>query len=285
MRELHMGAGPLEAVLLPEAGARLHRLRAFGHDLLRTPSDPVVHLHEPFFWGGYVMAPWCNRIVAGETTVNGRTFRPASNFADGSAIHGQVYALPWEETGPPGALAVRSGGNAWPWPYEVTLRTNARDAAVVLQWRLTNQADEPMPAGLGFHPWWRKPLQLRVDAGLLFASNMAPADEPQPVSGSRDLRTLGVPADGLDGTWTEPFPGPVELAWPDLGVRATVRASADARYVAVATPRDLDAIAVEPQTHAPDGLRRLLDGRPDGLAMLSPGESLAVEIEIAVSRD
>ena len=70
MRELHLGDGPLEAVLLPEAGARLHRLRAFGHDLLRTPSDADDHLREPFFWGGYVMAPWCNRLAAGTTSLS-----------------------------------------------------------------------------------------------------------------------------------------------------------------------------------------------------------------------
>jgi galactose mutarotase-like enzyme len=54
--------------------------------------------------------------------------------------------------------------------------------------------------------------------------------------------------------------------------------------VAVATPPDLDAIAVEPQTHAPDGLRRMLDGRPDGLTMLPPEASLALDVEIGVSR-
>ena len=61
-------------------------------------------------------------------------------------------------------------------------------------------------------------------------------------------------------------------------------ASIGARFVAVATPPDLDAIAVEPQTHAPDGLRRLLDGRADGLAWLPAGESLALDLEIQISR-
>ena len=54
--------------------------------------------------------------------------------------------------------------------------------------------------------------------------------------------------------------------------------------MAVATPPELDAIAVEPQTHAPDGLRRLMDGRPDGLSWLPAAESLAFDLEIRVSR-
>jgi aldose 1-epimerase len=282
LRELRVGHEPLEAVLLPEAGARLHRLRAFGQDLLRTPASPADHLREPFFWGGYVMAPWCNRIAAGATDVNGRTVRLESNFADGSAIHGQVYAMPWNER--EAGLSVRAGGDGWPWPYEVTLAAGVHDTRLSLRWRLTNLADEPMPAGLGFHPWWRRPVQVRVPGGQAYTSNFAPAVEPEPVSGRFDLRALRAPADGLDGTWTDAA-APLELAWPEIGVRATISASADARYVAVATPADLDAIAVEPQTHAPDGLRRLLDGRTDGLAMLPAGASLALAVGISLSRD
>ncbi len=283
MHELRIADGPLEAMLLPEAGARLHRLRAFGHDLLRTPPDPAEHLRDPFIWGGYLMAPWCNRLAAGTTQVGSQTVSLAGNFHDGSAIHGQVHAMAWSVIGP-ASCSVRAGGDGWPWPYEVTLSAEARDDALSLHWRLTNLADEPMPAGIGFHPWWRRPVQLRVDAGLAYASNVTPTPDPQPVSGALDLRTLATPTDGLDGTWTDANLRAIQLAWPELGLRATLTASTDARYVAVATPPDLEAIAVEPQTHAPDGLRRLLDGRPDGLSWLPAAESLAFEVEIRVSR-
>jgi aldose 1-epimerase len=283
VRVLRIADGPLEAVLLPDAGARLHRLRAFGHDLLRTPPDPADHLREPFFWGGYLMAPWCNRIAATATAVGGRTIQVPSNFPDGSAIHGQVYAIPWTVTGT-GTCSVRAGGDGWPWPYDVTLSAEAHDTLLSLRWRLTNLADEPMPAGIGFHPWWQRPIQVSVDAGLAYASNLASTPDPLPVTGPLDLRTLAAPADGLDGTWTDASSGPVELVWPELDVRAAVTASTNARYVAVATRPDLGAIAVEPQTHAPDGLRRLLDGRSDGLAWLSARESLALDLEIKVSR-
>jgi galactose mutarotase-like enzyme len=263
VHELRIGDGSLEAVLLPDAGARLHRLRAFGHDLLRTPSDPAAHLRDPFIWGDYVMAPWCNRIAAGDKAARDRTVRLAPSFPDGSAIHGQVHAIPWSVTGA-ASCSVRAGGDGWPWPYEVTLSAEALDTSLTLR--------------------WRRPIQLKVDAALAYASNVAPMPEPESVADAMDLRTLAAPADGLDGTWTDASLGPVELAWPELEVRATIMAPASARYVAVATPPDMDAIAVEPQTHAPDGLRRLLDGRLDGLAWLPTGESLALDLRILVGR-
>ncbi|HEX6474275.1 MAG TPA: hypothetical protein VF114_04205, partial [Candidatus Limnocylindria bacterium] len=280
--ELHLGEGPLEAVLLPEAGARLHRLRAFGHDLLRTPADPALHLREPFFWGGYLMAPWCNRLAPATTAVGSRAVKLDANFADGSAIHGQVAAMAWAEVAP-GTCSVRAGGDGWPWPYEVTLSASATGSSLHLGWQLTNVADAPMPAGIGFHPWWLRPVQVRVGAGQVYASNMVPSDEPEPAAGSLNLGALATPAEGLDGTWTDASSIPVELAWPELGLQATLTAT-DVHYVAVATPPDLDAVAVEPETHAPDGLRRLLDGRSDGLAWLPAGESLALDLEIEVSR-
>ncbi|MEO6578403.1 MAG: hypothetical protein ABIO99_05845, partial [Candidatus Limnocylindria bacterium] len=99
MREVRVESDALEVVLLPDVGARLHRLLAFGVDLLRTPPDPARHVADPFFWGGYILAPWGNRLEAGPTDVADQAVNLEPNFDDGSAIHGQVYARPWEVVG------------------------------------------------------------------------------------------------------------------------------------------------------------------------------------------
>jgi hypothetical protein len=53
--------------------------------------------------------------------------------------------------------------------------------------------------------------------------------------------------------------------------------------VAGASPSGFGAVALEPETHAPDGLRRLLRGEPDGLAWLAPGRTLRMSIDIAIA--
>jgi aldose 1-epimerase len=278
VEQLSYRSEALQATVLPAAGARLHRLRAFGHDLLRAPDDPATHLTDPFFWGAYVMAPWCNRTGAGRTQVGTRWIDVAPNFPDGSAIHGQVYASPWT-VGSDGNLSVRGGGDGWPWTYEVSQRLAISGGQLRIELALRNLADDPMPAGLGVHPWFCRPLQVAIHGGRVFRNNLEPQSEPEKVSGPFDLRFIGDVTADLDATWTDLSDPAVELLWPGH-VRATMQIETRSRFVVAASPGQLDAIAVEPQSHAPHGLRRLQNREPGALAMLSPGEELTLTVSL-----
>ncbi len=273
--------GPIEIELLPRVGARLHRLRAFGHDLLRTPEDASTHQADPFGWGAYVMAPWCNRIAAVPTVVGGELVALPANFEDGTAIHGQVYAAAWHAA-TDGALTVRGGGNGWPWPYECRIQFAIRDAVVTIALSLTNLAKVPMPAGIGLHPWFRRPLDVRIDASRVIASNSDPEAISEPVAGRLDLRTMQPMPPDLDAAWTALGDQAVELRWPALGVSATLRArSGGELWIVAASPAALDAVAIEPQTHAPYGLGRLLRHAPGSMPLLDPGASAHLVTELA----
>jgi aldose 1-epimerase len=281
---LRVADGPISVELLPQVGARLHRLRVFGHDLLRTPADPATHAVDPFAWGGYVMAPWCNRIDAGATAVDGQVVDVPATFVDGSAIHGQVYALPWQVR-PDGTLWVRGGGDGWPWPYEATLRVSIAKGLLRIEQAVTNLAATPMPSGIGLHPWFRRPIEVRINAQRVLPSNTDAAATLEPVSGSLDLRTLRPMPDDVDAAWLDPGDPAAELRWPTLGVVATLRAWSDGELcIVAASPRATDAVAIEPQTHLPHGLRRLLNGEPAGLTSLAPQGTLRLRIEMAFGR-
>jgi aldose 1-epimerase len=258
-------------------------MRVFGHDLLRTPDDPEMHVRDPFFWGAYPMAPWCGRVEAAPLVIGGKRVSLPANFPDGSAIHGQVYATPWEVRDDR-SLTVRAGGDVWPWPYEVTMRVQARYASVGLDYALTNLADEPMPAGIGVHPWYLRPLHAAIRATGVLSPNQATPPHPTPVTGPFDLRELAEMPSDLDATWTDLSDPPVQLYWPQLGLRATMRAEAPALYIVAASPGHLNAVALEPQTHAPQAIRRLLNGEPGALTMLDPGEALRLHVELDFER-
>jgi aldose 1-epimerase len=280
-----IGSGDVEVEVLPELGARLHRLRAYGHDVLRTPEELGAYDREPFFWGSFVMAPWCNRIAAQPAEVGSRTVDLAPNFPDGTAIHGQVQAKPWQVVAP-GLMRVSGGGDGWPWRYEVTLAIDVGAATLRMTHRLTNRSDEPMPAGIGIHPWFRRPVSVAIAAERVYVSNTASPSESVAVTGAFDLRRQRDMPPDLDATWTD-LQGPhvAELSWPNLGIAATMRATPDVPFLCAASPTGLDAVAIEPQTHAPDGLRRLLAHERGGLSPLPPGEARELTVELAFRRD
>lgn len=271
--ELTFRSAKIELTVLPAYGARLHRLRVFGHDLLRTPADPREHERDPFFWGAYVMAPWCNRLTAGPIEVCGRTVDLKPNFTDGTAIHGQVYASPWQ-SGADGELSTQGGGDGWPWRYATSLRVVVVDHQLRLEQTLTNLSDEAMPGGLGIHPWFVGHLRMAIHSGLVYPSNEHSDPEPSPAAGELDLRQPTEMAVGVDATWPQVADPAVDMWWPDAGVHCVMRVLTATPHIVAANPGNRSAIAVEPETHAPQGLRRLVAGSPGALTLLATGETL-----------
>jgi aldose 1-epimerase len=212
--------------------------------------------------------------------VGSREVRLGPNFPDGTAIHGQVYARAWEVRDD-GTLATRAGENGWPWEYEVVQRVEAAERALRIDLAITNHSADPMPAGIGIHPWFRRPVQVAVRGDAVYVGNTATPAQSEPVGGLFDLRELGdMPAD-LDATWTQLAMPPVRLRWPTLGVQATMSVTAPAFYIVAASPASVDAIAVEPQTHVPQGIRRLLNDEPGALALLEPDQSMRMSVALA----
>jgi aldose 1-epimerase len=267
----------VEAVLLPARGARLHRLRAFGQDLLRTPERVTAYDREPFFWGSYVMAPWCNRIQAGSMRLGGQQVSVDANFPDGSAIHGQVHRLPWELDAD-GTFRVQAGGNRWPWRYEVQQTVTAFEHRLRFELSVQNLSNSPMPGGIGIHPWFRSPVDVAISGTHVFSPNSATPPEPVAVAGEYNLRTLRPMPDELDATWTGLGEVPVTLRWATRGVEASLQTTS--KFVVATSPSSIDAVAVEPQTHAPQGDRRLRLGEPGALELIGPGQVLRLDVEL-----
>jgi aldose 1-epimerase len=271
--ELSFRTSDIEITVLPAYGARLHRLRVFGHDLLRTPADLREHERDPFFWGAYIMAPWCNRLATGRFEVSGRMVDLPANFADGTAIHGQVYARPWQQVGDR-ELRVEGGGEGWPWRYATALKVGLDDHHVRLEQTLTNLSDGPMPGGLGIHPWCAGRLVMAIHSALVYPSNLDGPSVPVPVSDELDLRRPTEMAVGVDATWPQVGHPAVDLWWPDARLHCAVHVEAETPHIVAANPGNRGAIAIEPETNAPQGLRRLLDGSPGALKLLASGEVL-----------
>lgn len=192
MRIERLNSDALQVEILPELGGRMHRVRAFGHDLLRTPPDVAAQVSDPFFWGCFPLVPWSNRVPGGRLAFHGRVVDLPCNFGP-DAIHGEASARSWEVEGA-GVLRFAGGHFGFPWPYEARQQYTVDDASLSLELSVVNTGPEAMPAGLGIHPWFHagNGFEASIPAAVTYPLvNMIPSGPPEPVSGVLDRRTLG----------------------------------------------------------------------------------------------
>ena len=231
---LDLRAGDVRVVVRPEHGGRMGSVAIGDRDLV-VADDP----QGPFHWGAYPMAPWAGRIRRGRFTFDG-TAHQLQLAPPPHALHGVVFDRPWRVDAPD-AISIDLD-ERWPFRGRVSQRfTVAEDG---LEVEMTLQADEPQPATIGWHPWFRRllapgeaPVRLTLDA-----AEMLVRDAEGIPSGQRTVPP--------EGPWDDCFTGlrsnPV-LEWP--GLRLTLSSSC-AWWVVYTEPAH--ALCVEPQSGPPD---------------------------------
>jgi galactose mutarotase-like enzyme len=282
MALVELRAGPNRVVLDPRRGGRVSSWTIDGEELLVGPPDEVdTSIH----WGCFLMAPWPGRLAGGRFDWRGREVRLRRTHGR-HAIHGLTWNRPWEvEASSPAeaTLAIELPRDEWPMGSRVRQRTTVTPTGVRLEAEV-EATGEPMPAALGWHPWFlrRGDPRLRVDAAAYqLTSGMIPTGESAPVAGRTDLR--GGPRLGrrrLDIAYVEAH-SPAVITWPDLEL-AIAFAPAPAPLVVYTPP---DSFCVEPLTAPPNALslpaRRR---RAAGVRELAVGERLSAALEMTLRR-
>jgi aldose 1-epimerase len=240
-------AGKAALTIDPAAGGRLSSLVVDGYELLVTEG------FGPIEWGCYPMAPFAGRIREGRFTFRGRSYEVDRNLPP-HAIHGTVFERPWDVTlhDVDSAELAIDLGPGWPFAGRVTqstvLRHDGLDATLVLE------ADEPMPAWLGWHPWFRRSLR-RMPDDTRSASPSAYLDFSAERMYRRDSNGLptGNLVDPTSGPWDDAFidvARPPRLRWPRV-MTLDISSTADVWVIFDERP---EGICVEPQTAPPDAV-------------------------------
>jgi aldose 1-epimerase len=247
---LDLRAGDARVVVRPERGGRIGSVTVGGRELLITG-----HPLGPVYWGSYPMAPWAGRIRHGEFSFAGRQHRLPLAMPP-HALHGVVLDRPWRVTGPD-AIAIELDGR-WPFRGRVTQQFAVTDDG--LDVAMTLDADEPMPAVIGWHPWFRRrlrdggaPVELTLDA-----AEMLVRDDDGIPTGERVAPPAGPWDDAFTGLRTNPL-----LEWPG---EMRLELSSSCAWWVVYTSPDY-AVCVEPQSGPPDAANR----DPE---VVAPGASL-----------
>jgi aldose 1-epimerase len=227
----------------PKDGGRISSLVVRGSELLVTEGDAAV------MWGAFPMVPFAGRIRHGRFRFGDRDIQLARNFGP-DAIHGTVFERPWQVDDP--TTVSIDLGPGWPFAGHVIQGFALTDDQLDVS--LTLIADEPMPAALGWHPWFRRrltgagaagrsaeasaPVEIHLDAAWMY------------VRDADDIPT-GQLVEPPAGPWDDCFTGlrsAPRLTWP--GVLGLEVSSSCDHLVVYDQPQD--AVCVEPQTAPPD---------------------------------
>lgn len=284
----------VECLLAPRIGGSVARLRWRGGgggpplDLLRPVSDDRLRHGGAEDLGCFPLVPFSNRIADGRFRFDDREVRLPLNLAGSPhAIHGHGWRSPWsveERTATTARLDYRHAADAWPWRYRATQDVALTSDGVTITIELSNEGDGPMPAGLGLHPYFRKPpgttLRARLsglwdnDATLLPSVRRPLPDGCDFSNGVTMDRTV------FDNGFTG-WNGAATLTWPDVGLRLSITADDLFGHLVIYSPAGEEYLCVEPVSHMTDAVNRA--GEPEsGLRVLMPGERLSGTVRFRV---
>ncbi|MGB1087359.1 MAG: hypothetical protein ACPG06_03225, partial [Alphaproteobacteria bacterium] len=186
---LQLKAHDFALTLAPNVGGSVAAFTSKGRDILRPLP---LGASDPLQGAGFPLFPFSGRIDHGRFSFGGKNYAlPPNFFPEPHAIHGQAWQAPWvveAQTPTSATLSYHHDAGIWPWAYRAEQKFRLCAEGLILDLALTNLADAPMPAGLGWHPYFPAAgATLQADVMHIWRSgaDMIPA-EPEPL-GDDDL--------------------------------------------------------------------------------------------------
>lgn len=279
-----LAAHGFEVEVQPDCGGRIVSLRYQGEDVFQPDLAPGRR--RILDAGCFPLVPFSNRIRNRRFSFAGRTYELAPNWdGDGNAIHGEGWTSSWTVT-QQDDQAIRlwmSGRNWWPWDYECSQLIRLEPNRIILSLNLTNLDSAPMPAGLGFHPYFPR----HADTELQFsASGIVPPMGEQmvaiePLTPATDFSSRSdLEARDLDHCYAG-WSGVTTIRQPSQSLEITLRTSRKPAAAVVYIPPHAPFFCFEPVTHL-TGAFEMDPSVNTGLEQLKPGQSLDLSVIIDV---
>jgi galactose mutarotase-like enzyme len=328
----------LEATVIPGKGMNLLSVKAFvpgkgAVDVLAAPSvaDTEKLLdgsdnefgNKAFTIGGAILVPFANRIRGTlsadgkniETTIAGKAVALPANWkgknpgAEKHAMHGLILGSAFEnvahadgaaESTVSGTLHAGDFGGHWPSKTDLTVETKLKNDGLEMTVTATNAGNEPLPMGIGWHPYFAFPSGDRKQARLRLPSdtralvdnydNVFPSGKIVTTKGTPyDFSAAGGRALGelfLDDCFLNlkrDVAGAVAIEIVDPAAKYGLRIiglSPEIKAIQVYAPPDKNFVAVEPQFNLADPYKKAWGKTDTGMVLLKPGQSVSWRIRM-----
>jgi aldose 1-epimerase len=161
----------LEVRLSPSIGGAIEAFEFVGDARPRAIlRESHTRLEKVLDAACFPLVPYVNRIRGGRFRFRGREIRLAPNMAgDPSPLHGQGWLNPWsvdECRDRRAVLSYRHAAGEWPWDYDARQEFALDEHGLTATLTCRNASQDPMPCGLGFHPYFPCGPQTRLDTDV-----------------------------------------------------------------------------------------------------------------------
>ncbi len=283
---LRLHSADTSLAISPQHGGGIVSFEAFGEQILAPAPDPIKASTDP---SAFVLLPYCNRIAHGSAQFAGRSIRLTPPFTgERHALHGEGWVAEWEIESSTSASAELSFchkpcDGKWPWSFNATQHYELTGNRLAHRLRIQNISADPMPAGLGFHPYF--PLgpdyhfEANVDGIWKAGENLLPVErikvQRQEFWPGGKLRR----GEGLDNCFTG-WDGKLTIKREEIHV--TLIASKELGLLHIYAPEGADFFCAEPVSHMPDALNQ--GGGEHQMRTLLPGDCLEASITYLIEK-
>jgi aldose 1-epimerase len=288
----------------PRLGASPVALEAMASQtwqpVMRPTNPELLEGDNSASFSSYNLAPYSNRIKNNKFVFEGREYQMKPNWADGiMTIHGDIRNRALDMTRQKNALEfwydsrVVTDSN---YPFDYTFKTSyaLEDDVFVSHLEVQNVGNVPMPAGLGYHPYFMPTflgssaapvLHFQASSVYLTDTTRIPDAGSQAIPPGLDFSSpkaaTGFFIDNVYNDWD----GVATFEWTGSGYGLRIEGDPIYSHFVVFNGDPDGTVALEPVSHCTDGFNLMAQGVPNtGVKVLAPGEILAGAMRLKLEK-
>ena len=297
--ELADTAHRLEVAIAPSLGNLAYEIKVNGKNILWSPFHGPGELKaRPTFCCVPFLAPWANRLDDNFYWANGKKYDLNLDLGnvrrDGhqKPIHGVLSASPaWIVV-----AAEANDHSAWttsrlefwkhpdmmaqfPFAHTITMTYRVQNGEVEVETTLDNLSTDPMPVGIGFHPYFRLDdaprdnwkVHLAARDHFVLNSMLIPTGERKPVEFADPQPLAGIQFDDVFGNLVRGADGRAQFWVEGKSERITITYGRKYTVAVVYAPPGRDYICFEPMAALTNAFNLAHAGQYQELQSIPPG--------------
>jgi aldose 1-epimerase len=285
--------------VVPSIGNLAYEFKVNGKNAFWFPAANLTEFKsKPVLAGNPFLAPWANRLDQDAFYANGKKYLFSPDLGNlrrdqnKNPIHGLLAFSPlWQvrQTGADASSAwVTSRLEFWRYPdlnaqfpfaHTIEITYRLRDGVLEVETLLLNHSAEPMPVGIGYHPYfqvhdaprdsWR--VRLPVRERLVLSNLLIPTGERKPLERTEIPSLGGIHLDDVFTGLIRGEDGRTEFSVQGINEKVSVIYGPKYRVAVVYAPKGREFICFEPMAAITNAFNLAHEGKYPELQTVPPG--------------